>query len=86
MKTPAPMVFGDEKALLVQLRPFEDGLILSAGRHQALFLPQTWQQLSEPRPFLEHLKKKACVPADYWTAAVHGWRFIWRSASACRVR
>jgi hypothetical protein len=56
----------DEADALAQLRPHIDGLIFSAGRHRATFLPQVWEQLPEPAAFLAQLKRKAGLAADYW--------------------
>ncbi|MDR0777006.1 MAG: AmmeMemoRadiSam system protein A [Azonexus sp.] len=65
--TPAqPLSFRDEADALTQLRPHIDGVILSAGRHRATFLPQVWEQLPDPAAFLAHLKRKAGLAADYW--------------------
>jgi AmmeMemoRadiSam system protein A len=65
--TPAePLPCRDEADALVQLRPHIDGIILSAGRHCATFLPQVWEQLPEPAVFLAQLKRKAGLAADYW--------------------
>lgn len=65
--TPAePMQFRDEADALAQLRPTIDGVILTAGRHRATFLPQVWEELPEPYDFIAHLKCKAGLPANYW--------------------
>lgn len=61
----------DEADALAQLRPHIDGIILSAGRHRATFLPQVWEQLPEPAAFLAQLKRKAGLPADYWGPELH---------------
>ena len=55
-----------EADALAQLRPHIDGVIFSAGRHRATFLPQVWEQLPEPAAFLAQLKRKAGLAADYW--------------------
>ena len=57
----------DEEDLLARLRPGVDGLILEYGRHRATFLPQVWESLPEPRGFLAALKRKAGLPADFWS-------------------
>lgn len=65
--TPAvPVTFHDEADALAQLRPGIDGVIFTAGRHRATFLPQVWEDLPEARKFMAHLKQKAGLPADYW--------------------
>lgn len=67
--TPAePLPCRDEAEALTLLRPHIDGIILSAGRQRATFLPQVWEQLPEPADFLAHLKRKAGLPTAYWGA------------------
>lgn len=64
---PEPMQFDSEESLLRQLRPQVDGLILEEGSHRGTFLPSVWEQLPAARDFLCHLKRKAGLPADYWS-------------------
>lgn len=65
---PEPMRVHDENDLLNQLRPGVDGLILQLGNRRATFLPSVWVSLAEPKSFLEHLRLKAGLPGDFWTA------------------
>jgi hypothetical protein len=44
--------------LTKQLRPHVDGLILTAGRRQATFLPAVWQKLPDPVDFVGALLAK----------------------------
>jgi len=62
-----PLTFQSEAELLAQLRPGVDGLVFEHGRRRGTFLPQVWEQLPEPHDFLAHLKRKAGLPADFWT-------------------
>ena len=55
-----------ETDLLARLRPGEDGLVVVALGRRATFLPHVWRQLPEPRDFLEQLRRKAGLPADFW--------------------
>jgi AmmeMemoRadiSam system protein A len=65
--TPAqPMTFTSEADALAQLRPHTDGVIFIAGGRRATFLPQVWEQLSDPAVFMAHLKQKAGLSAGYW--------------------
>jgi hypothetical protein len=63
----APIECASEAHLLEQLQPGVDGVILCSGRRSATLLPQVWQQAPDPRVFLSHLKRKAGLPADYWS-------------------
>lgn len=76
-----PLDFRDEADALAQLRPGQDGVILSHDGRRATFLPQVWDELPEPREFLAQLKRKAGLPATYWSErialsryAVHKWK------------
>jgi len=81
---PAALVFTDEANALAQLRPNIDGVIFSAGRRRATFLPQVWEQLPEPALFMAHLKEKAGLPASYWGSDVRLERYgveKWKEAA-----
>jgi AmmeMemoRadiSam system protein A len=64
-----------EDELLARLRPGVDGLILQFGWHRATFLPQVWEHLVERREFLSELKRKAGLPADFWSPALNVFRY-----------
>ena len=70
-----PMIVADEGDLLARLRPGIDGLLITEGQRRGLFLPQVWEQLPDPRDFVAHLKQKAGIAADYWSAAIAVQRF-----------
>lgn len=61
------MVFESESDLLERIRPGIDGLILCDGKRRGTLLPSVWEHVSSTREFLEHLKQKASLPADYWS-------------------
>ena len=69
--TPAkPMEFTSEAHLLEQLEPGVDGLILSHGFQRGTFLPSVWESLPDARQFLQQLKRKAGLPADFWSEEI----------------
>lgn len=70
------MSFSDEQSLIDALVPNEDGLVVSDGGDQALFLPSVWRQLPDPGTFLEHLKAKAGMGKDHWSPSFKADRFI----------
>jgi len=61
-----PMAVTSEDEALAALRPGIDGVIFAARGRQATFLPQVWDELSDPRTFLAHLRRKAGLSADCW--------------------
>ena len=56
-----------ESDALAQLRPGRDGVVLEYRRHRSTFLPQVWDDLPEPKAFMAALKRKAGLPADFWS-------------------
>lgn len=70
-----PLAFDCEEALLDQLRPGQDGILLQAGRKRATFLPSVWQSLNTPTVFIQELKRKAGLPVGYWSPQIKAWRY-----------
>jgi len=64
-----------EQALLDELVPYEDGLILIEGSFQAVFLPVVWRNLNRPDLFVSALKQKAGWPENYWSKNIEIFRF-----------
>lgn len=65
-----PLNFANEAEALSRLQPGIDGVILQANGRRATFLPQVWEQLPDPAVFMAQLKRKAGLPADYWSDAI----------------
>jgi len=64
---PKQIHFSDAEDLKRQLRPRQDGVILSQqGWHRATYLPQVWEQLPNKEDFLQSLCQKASLPRDAW--------------------
>ncbi len=69
--TPSTAVeFESEQDLLDKIQPGIDGLILEEGYHRGTFLPSVWEQLPKPAEFLQHLKIKAGLSANYWSDSI----------------
>jgi len=66
---PEPMMFENEEDLLNQIRPNIDGLIIEHGYNRGTFLPSVWEQLPDKIDFLNHLKMKAGLSAQWWDNA-----------------
>ena len=81
LSTAEPMQFETESAVLLQLRPGIDGVILEYGRQRSTFLPQVWEQLARPADFIAHLKQKAGLTRDFWADEIRLSRYTvtkWR--------
>ncbi len=56
---PEILEYSDFDDLVQKIQANIDGLILQHGVYNGTFLPQVWEQLPEPKDFLEHLSMKA---------------------------
>ncbi len=70
LSPPQAIRFASEQDALTQLRPEVDGVIFEYGYHRSTFLPQVWEQLPDPETFLAQLKRKAGLPASFWSGEV----------------
>ncbi|WP_051347211.1 AmmeMemoRadiSam system protein A [Thiomicrorhabdus chilensis] len=59
--------------LLEQLKPEEDGLIISDGARRATFLPSVWEQLPDKRQFVHYLMRKAGI--SVWSEGIRCERY-----------
>jgi len=72
---PILMSFRSEQDLMSQLQPNVDGLILVEGSRKGTFLPSVWEQLTEPKQFLSHLKQKAGLSSNHWSDTLKVYRY-----------
>jgi AmmeMemoRadiSam system protein A len=70
-----PLSFTSQAEARASLRPRVDGVILSWHGHRGLFLPKVWESLPDPTAFLDQLKRKAGLPADFWHPDIELERF-----------
>jgi AmmeMemoRadiSam system protein A len=70
-----PVPVASEEELLARLRPGVDGLLLEEGFSRGTFLPAVWESLPDPAEFLAHLKRKAGLPATYWSPGLKVYRY-----------
>jgi AmmeMemoRadiSam system protein B/AmmeMemoRadiSam system protein A len=89
LSTSKSVAFEDHADLLRRLRPGVDGVILEQveeGR-RATFLPQVWEDLSDPEQFIARLKHKAGIApnTDTWRCRVKRYRVLkWREVDLLR--
>jgi len=81
LSQPEPMSFSDEEDLLEQIRPNIDGLIMEDSGRKGTFLPSVWEQLTDRKEFLAHLKQKAGLPVSHWSKTLRMWRYTTESFS-----
>ena len=70
-----PLVFRSEAEALAQLQPQLDGIVFQYGHYRSTFLPQVWEQLTDPATFMAHLKHKAGLHPDFWHDDVQLYRY-----------
>lgn len=85
LSVPELIPVASEQALLDQLRPNIDGLILKKGAKRGTFLPSVWESVPDPEIFLRKLKLKAGLPGDYWSPSLEAFRYTTESFSRSSV-
>jgi len=68
-----PIEADSQDALLRQLRPGVDGLVLRSREGSALFLPSVWKELPDRQAFVKHLLQKARLTR--WPPDMRAYRF-----------
>ena len=63
------------QALLDDLHPGVDGLLLEDQGHRSTFLPKVWEKISSPNDFLVQLLLKAGLSADHWSGTLRFQRY-----------
>lgn len=63
---PAELHYTTPHDLLNKVKPGVDGIILQLDHHQATFLPQVWEELSNPEDFFNQLSWKAGLTPNDW--------------------
>ena len=75
LATPEEISFSSEDDLVSQLRPGVDGLIMQEGKQRGTFLPYVWESVTDRHDFLNHLKQKSGLPANYWSDTIKVQRY-----------
>lgn len=70
LSAPEPVSCTCEAEAIQVLRPGVDGVIFECEESRSTFLPQVWEQLPDPRDFLDHLRRKAGLPRGFWAPEV----------------
>jgi hypothetical protein len=78
-----PIPARSRRELLAALRPGTDGLLIGAGRHRGVFLPDVWEMLPEPDVFVDHLLVKAGLEPRSWPADLWARRFTTQRCTRC---
>lgn len=65
--------FKDERDLLSKIYPY--GVIIAERDRRAVYLPVVWEQLPDRQVFLNSLKEKAGLSADYFSRTLEAYKF-----------
>lgn len=65
----------DRAEAIRALRPGVDGVVLTGAGRRATLLPQVWAQVGGADELLEHLVRKAGLPAGWWSQDVRLGRY-----------
>ena len=65
--------FKDERDLLSKIYPH--GVIIADRDKRAVYLPVVWEQLPDREVFLNSLKEKAGLRADYFSRSLEAYKF-----------
>ena len=67
LSAPRPLEYAHSDDLLAKLRPGIDGVVIRYGGNGATYLPTVWEQIPDPKLFMEYLCQKAGLPATFYT-------------------
>jgi len=70
-----PIVVDSRQALLDELKPGEDGLMMEDGEYRSTFLPKVWEKLPSSSQFLDALMQKAGLPVGHWSDTIRFYRY-----------
>jgi AmmeMemoRadiSam system protein A len=63
------------QALLDNLQPGVDGLLLEDQGHRATFLPKVWEKIATADEFVGQLMLKAGIAVGYWSSTIRCYRY-----------
>jgi len=75
LSVPQTMQIDNEADLYRQLQAGRDGIVLIDKNHRSTFLPCVWESLTTPQSFIEQLKIKAGLDANYWSDSINFERY-----------
>ena len=63
------------QALLDDLRPEVDGLLMEDQGYRSTFLPKVWEKITTPNEFVGELMQKAGLAAEHWSSTIRFYRY-----------
>ena len=66
---------GTRQALVDNLQPGVDGLLLEDQSYRSTFLPKVWEKIASPDEFVGQLMLKAGLDAEHWSSSIRCYRY-----------
>jgi AmmeMemoRadiSam system protein A len=66
---------GTRQALVDNLQPGVDGLLLEDQGYRSTFLPKVWEKIASPDEFVGQLMLKAGLDAEHWSSSIRCYRY-----------
>ena len=66
---------GTRQALVDNLQPDVDGLLLEDQGYRSTFLPKVWEKIASPDEFVGQLMLKAGLDAEHWSSSIRCYRY-----------
>jgi AmmeMemoRadiSam system protein A len=66
---------GTRQALLENLQPGVDGLLMEDQGYRSTFLPKVWEKITTPNEFVGQLMHKAGLAAEHWSSTIRFYRY-----------
>jgi len=63
------------QALLDNLQPGVDGLMMEDQSYRSTFLPKVWEKITTPNEFVRQLMQKAGLAAEHWSSTIRFYRY-----------
>jgi AmmeMemoRadiSam system protein A len=63
------------QALLDNLQPDVDGLLMEDQGYRSTFLPKVWEKITTPNEFVGQLMQKAGLAAEHWSSTIRFYRY-----------
>jgi AmmeMemoRadiSam system protein A len=63
------------QALLDNLQPGVDGLLMEDQGYRSTFLPKVWEKITTPNEFVGELMQKAGLAAEHWSSTIRFYRY-----------
>jgi AmmeMemoRadiSam system protein A len=73
-----PIDCDSERSLIAQLRPGLDGVVATDAGGSGTLLPAVWKRVADPGRFVAEVKRKAGLPAGYWSDTLRFYRYTVR--------